>query len=310
MKTQTLLGQLSITYLPIGALVANHRNSRTHSKQQIRQIAASIEMFGFTNPVLINIDNTVIAGHGRVLAAKLLGMTDVPTIRLEGLTDDQIRAYVIADNRLAERAGSDQSILAIELQHLLTIDNDFDITVTGFEIPEIDLILEEVSDEKTSAENAVEISEDSQAVAKPGDIWMLGKHRLVCGDSLQDAPYKALMAGHRAKAVFCDPPYNVRIEGNVSGHGSIHHQEFAMASGELTEAEYVAFLATSLRMLTRYSTKGSVHYICMDWRHVGELLAAGRQLYDNLLNICVWVKNMRRDWIFLPIPPRVGFRIP
>ena len=130
---------LSINYLPINALADNPRNARTHSKRQIQQIANSIESFGFVNSVLIDRQNTIIAGHGRVAAAKLLGMTEVPTVRLESLTDEQVRAYVVADNRLAELAGWDRSILAIEFQHLLTLDGAIDVTLTGFEMPEIDL---------------------------------------------------------------------------------------------------------------------------------------------------------------------------
>ena len=134
---------LAIEYARVDKLVPYGRNARTHSKQQVSQIAESIKAFGFTNPVLIDRHNTIIAGHGRVAAARLLGMDRVPTIRLEGLSEDEIRSYVIADNRLAEKAGWDQSILAIELQHLLTIDGNFDVTITGFEVPEIDLIIEQ-----------------------------------------------------------------------------------------------------------------------------------------------------------------------
>ena len=281
---------LSIRYQSIQCLKDSPCNARKHTKQQIKQIAESIKTFGFTNPVLVDRTNTVIAGHGRVAAARLLGMLEVPTIRLEDLSPDQVRAYMIADNRLAERAGWDKAILAIELQHLLTIDADFDVTITGFEIPEIDLLLTAPSD-KPDPDDDFEATELSEAVTQPGDLWQLGRHRILCGNSIEQESFSKLLGKKRAGVVFTDPPYNLRIEGNVSGHGSIHHRDFAMASGELTEAEYVAFLTTSLRMLTRYSTSGSVHYICMDWRHVGELLAAGRQLYDTLLNVCVWVKN-------------------
>jgi hypothetical protein len=163
--------------------------------------------------------NTIIAGHGRVHAAKLLGMKLVPTIRLESMTQDQIRAYVIADNRLAEKAGWDHSILAIELQHLLTIDSDLDVTNTGFEIPEIDLILEEASG-KQRDDDVFNADETSHAVTRRGDLWQLGKHRILCANSLEEASYKALMGGHRAELVFVDPPYNVAIDGHASGNGS------------------------------------------------------------------------------------------
>lgn len=282
--------ELKVAYKSAVSLAAHPQNARTHSKLQIRQIAASIKAFGFTNPVLIDQNDTVIAGHGRVAAAKLLGMDQVPTIRLEGLSRDQIRAYVIADNRLAEKAGWDKSILTIELQHLLTIDSDLDVTVTGFEIPEIDLILSQAVTEPDQ-DDIFEMDPTYRAVAQSGDLWQLGKHRVVCGNALGENSYKTLMGLRHANLVFVDPPYNVPIEGNVSGNGSIHHPEFAMASGEMNEAEFVAFLSTSLRLLARHSTNGSIHFVCMDWRHASELLAAGNQVYESFLNLCVWVKN-------------------
>lgn len=284
------LSELAVSYRPISTLKAFPRNARTHSKHQIRQIAASIKTFGFTNPVLVDHENTIIAGHGRVEAARLLGMDEVPTIQLESLTEDQVRAYVIADNRLAEKASWDKEILAIELQHLIQVDSDIDVTITGFEVPEIDLVLSQAAI-KPDPDDVFEIDQTDQRVTQSGDLWLLGKHRVLCGNSLDDSSYRELMASRSANLVFVDPPYNVAIEGNVSGHGSIHHSEFAMASGEMNEAEFVAFLTTSLRLLARHSTSGSIHFVCMDWRHAGELLAAGNQIYEALLNLCVWVKN-------------------
>lgn len=239
--------------------------------------------------MLLDHGNTIIGGHGRVAAAKQLEMSLVPTIRLENLSPDQVRAYIIADNRLAEKAGWDKSILQIELQHLLTID-DFDITITGFETPEIDLLLTTESD-KTDPDDAFEVAEAAQAVTQPGDMWHLGKHRILCGSSLEQKSYSTLMASRRADVVFIDPPYNVAIDGHVCGNGSVRHREFEMASGEMSEFEFISFLTSSLRLLARYSTSGSIHFVCMDWRHMGELLTAGKQVYDSLLNLCIWVKN-------------------
>lgn len=286
----TNYSKLTITYRPVGTIQSNPHNSRTHSKRQIRQIADSIQAFGFTNPVLLDDKNTIIAGHGRVEAAKLLGIPEVPTIQRKDLSPDQIRAYVIADNKLAANAGWDNSILAIELQHLLNIDTEFDITVTGFEIPEIDLLLSP-EDERTDTDDVFEVEEDAQPITQTGDIWNLGKHKVLCGDASDESSYPKLLNAKRAAVVLVDPPYNVPIDGNVCGKGAIHHREFQMASGEMSEPEFIAFLTTRLKLLARYSAAGSVHFVFMDWRHMGELIAAGKQAYDALLNVCVWVKN-------------------
>jgi DNA modification methylase len=267
-------------------------NARTHTKHQIRQIAESIRVFGFTNPVLVDATDRIIAGHGRVEAARILGMSQVPTIRLENLMDEQIRAYVIADNRLAENAGWDKSILAIELQHLMTLDcADFDVTITGFEVPEIDMIIEEAKESSATEDAVLEPDLDQPAVTEPGDLWLLGKHRILCGNALHDAAYRILMGKNRAALSFCDPPYNVRIDGHATGNGAIWHREFAMASGEMSEAEFLSFLNDSLRLMAEFSANNSVHYVCMDWRHIADLIAAGSQNYDEFLNLCVWVKD-------------------
>src|ERR1700674_3810261 len=174
------LSQLMVTYAEIQNLVPYARNARTHSRRQIRQIADSIRTFGFTNPVLVNRSRMIIAGHGRVAAAKLLGISQVPTICLDNLTEDEIRAYILADNKPAEKAGWDHSILAIELQHLSSLDLDFDVSVTGFEVGEIDLILQEAAAQEETEEEPVELSV-GPAVTKPGDICLLGDNRLIWG---------------------------------------------------------------------------------------------------------------------------------
>src|ERR1700730_10923339 len=188
------LSQLSVAYAEIKNLVPYARNARTHSRRQIRQIPNSIRTFGFTNPVLVNRSRMIIAGHGRVAAAKLLGITQVPTICLDNLSEDEIRAYILVDNKLAEKAGWDHSILAIELQHLTSIDLEFDVSITGFEVGEIDLILQEAAAEGQEEEEPVEIHSRA-AVTKRGDVWLLGDHRLICGDALDESTYLAVMNG-------------------------------------------------------------------------------------------------------------------
>ena len=283
--------KLTVIMLPVADLKPNPRNARTHSDRQIRQIADSIETFGFTNPILIDKEGQIVGGEGRYRAAKKLGWTEVPTIRIDWLTKEQLRAYVLADNKLALNAGWDQEVLAIELQALLEIDSSIlDVTVTGFEVAEIDSILQVSLDDDPA--NIIPETEDRKPpVTQAGDTWRLGNHRIHCGNALHEASFMAVLRSNRAAAAFTDPPYNVRIDGNATGKGSIHHREFSMASGEMSEAEYVSFLCSFLLNVARFSSSNSVHYICIDWRHVGELLAASKQHYSSLLNICVWVKD-------------------
>lgn len=278
---------LRVAYSAISSLTPYALNARTHSKAQVRKIAESIPAFGFTNPVLIDSQNTIIAGHGRVAAAKLLQLDQVPTIRLESLTEAQVRAYVIADNRLAEDAGWDKEILKIELQHLIS-DAQVDISLTGFELPEIDLIIGAEVSAKDLDDELPKV--DGPIVTQPGDLWLLHRHRIFCGDVREEGSLATLMEHKRAAVVFTDPPYNVAIADNVSGKGAVKHPDFAMATGEMSQAEFIEFLQKSLGNLIRHSSSGSVHFICMDWRHIGELLTAGDRIYDTLLNLCVWVK--------------------
>jgi len=285
--------ELKITYRPIGELKSNPRNSRTHSKRQVRQIAESVKAFGFTNPVLLDETDTIIAGHGRVAAAKQLGLQMVPTIQIEGLSDDQLRAYVIADNRVAEKAGWDEEILAIELQHLLTVEADFEITTTGFEIAEIDLLVLSPSRDKSKADkdDSYETGPTAAPVTMPGDLWQLGEHRVLCADALGESSFSKLLGERQAAIVFIDPPYNLKIEGNVSGKGLVKHGDFAMACGEMTEEDFLNFLINNFRLLAKYSVPGSIHYVAMDWRHVDLMVLAGEEAYSEFLNLCVWSKD-------------------
>lgn len=285
--------KLSILYQKVDALKPRTNNPRTHSDKQIKQLKSCITRFDFTNPVLVDDNNVIIAGHGRLLAAKELGFTEVPTVRLSGMSEAEIRAYVIADNKLAENAGWDEKLLGIEFQYLAELDIDFDVSITGFELPEIDAFIDKLSldgDEQDPADEPEELLPD-KAVTKPGDVWIIGNHRLICGDSLKEETYSRLLGNERAQMVFCDAPYNVPINGNVGGLGKIQHREFAMACGEMTEAEFTQFLITVFTLLAKFSVDGSIHYQCMDFRHMSEMLAAGNAAYSELKNLCVWVKN-------------------
>lgn len=283
--------KLKVETMGVAVLRPYTKNARTHSKKQIRQIADSIRAFGWTNPVLIDAQNTILAGHGRVAAAKLLGMEEVPCIRIESMTREQKRAYVLADNKLALNSGWDEQILAEELKGLLAVDLDFDIGVTGFTIPEFDGLIDGLAPEEPGAPKDDAVPADAPARCKPGDVWQLGPHRLICGNSLDPTTVAILMEGELAQMVFTDPPYNVPIQGHVGGSGTIKHPEFAMASGEMTRVQFVAFLRSTVANLLAVSVDGSIHFICMDWRHMAEMLEAADGKYSELKNLIVWVKD-------------------
>ena len=232
---------------PVGALRPYKQNARRHSKKQIRQIADSIRRFGFTNPVMIGDDGEIIAGHGRVEAARILGMETVPTVALSHLDATERRAYVLADNKLALNAGWDQEILALELQGLL--DLDFDLSVTGFSTAEVDLVLEAARESVPDRHEAADAwlpDLTETAVSRQGDLWRLGRHRLICGDARRSRDYDLLLADDRVDLIFTDPPYNVPIDGHVSGLGRVRHREFAMGVGEMSEVAFTAFLKETL----------------------------------------------------------------
>ena len=285
--------RLQIVYLSPDVLVENPRNARMHSPEQITKISRSIRSFGFNSPILRDRNNVIIAGHGRVAAAKILGLSAVPTVLLDHLTDAQKRAFILADNRTAELSEWNESVLAQELEDILKLDASFEITDTGFEIPKIDLLIEDARNPKRDADPADEPVDPNKvdAVARVGDLWICGRHRIFCGNALDPLSYQIVLGEEKAQMVFIDPPYNVPIEGHVSGLGKAHHCEFAMASGEMDEAEFTGFLSRAFRLLSSASMDGAVHYVCMDWRHLVELLAAGHEVFSTMLNLCVWTKS-------------------
>lgn len=276
----------------VAALKPNPANARTHSQRQIKQVAASIERFGFINPVLVDDELMIIAGHARVEAAKLLAMEDVPTLTLSHLNADEQRAYQVADNRLAELARWDHKKLAIELKGLT--DLQFELGAIGFVTAEIDHILETAADAdpdgRDAPEDAVHSAPDAP-VTRLGDLWRLGPHRLICADARDLEAYAALLGDERADVVFTDPPYNVPIDGFVGGKGKVKHEDFAMGCGEMSEAEFEAFLAATLGPAAEHLKDGAIAFVCMDWRHMRELLNVGAKVFDALKNLCVWTKS-------------------
>jgi DNA modification methylase len=285
----------AIEHVSVRSLRPYPRNARRHSKAQIKQIAASIERFGFTNPVLIAEDGEIVAGHGRVAAAKLLGIETVPALRLSHLTEAERRAYVLADNKLALNAGWDREMLAIELQGL--IDLDFEVELSGFSLAEVDIVLDEARESAidgadASIEDAIPpYRHDGPAVTKPGDLWTVGRHRLICGDARDAGAYAALLGDEAVDLMCTDSPYNVPIDGHVCGSGRIRHRNFAMGVGEMNKDQFTRFLVDTLGLAAARCRDGAIAFVFMDWRHMVELLNAGEQVFSELKNLCVWNKT-------------------
>ncbi|HEX4893980.1 MAG TPA: DNA methyltransferase [Hyphomicrobiaceae bacterium] len=278
--------QLTVEYRPVDSLKPDPRNARTHPKRQLEQLRASILQFGFTNPVLVDEGGVLIAGHGRLRAAKDIGLPKVPVIELTGLGEAEKKALRLADNKIALNAGWDLEILKLELADIATLDIDFDLSLTGFSSGEVDVVLKAANDPDDEVIPAVPVTPRT----KPGDIWVLGEHRIGCGDG-RDRDFLRRLVGEGASidAAFLDPPYNVKINGHANAKG--RHREFAMASGEMSGNEFRTFLAETLGAAASVSRDGAVHYVCMDWRHMEDVFAAAGHIYDDLLNICVWNKS-------------------
>jgi len=284
--------ELTISYRPVSELAVNPRNARKHDQRQLRQIRSSISAFGFTNPLLVDDDGMLIAGHGRLSAAQELGLDKVPIIVLAHLTQAQKRALMLADNKIALNSSWDADLLASELADLSEMELEFDLELTGFEVAEIDLIISETEvDPQGGAETAPLPNPSLSNVTKRGDLWMLGKHRVLCGDARDADAFALLLNDERAAMVFTDPPYNVPIDGHVTGKGRARHREFHEAGGEMSRSEFVGFLDAVLGNAARSCRNGAISFVCMDWRHIGEVLEVGERVFDAYLNLCVWAKT-------------------
>jgi len=285
---------LAVEYVNASEIKPYKSNPKIHKNKQIQQIVNSISEFKFNSPILVDENNIIIAGHGRLLAANHLNMQQIPVIKLSHLSDAQKKAYRIADNKLTENGEWDFDLLKIEFEDLSHLELDFNLDITGFDTADIDVMLDtslinkEVKlDEKA---NAVPFIPENEIVSQLGDIWQLGKHKIICGNSLEKEIYAKLFDSEKAGMVFTDPPYNVKVDGHVCGLGKIKHKEFSMASGEMSEEEFQNFLSGSFNLLKEFSKGGSLHYICMDWRHIKEIINAG-SVYDEFKNLCIWNKD-------------------
>jgi ParB-like chromosome segregation protein Spo0J len=298
MQPQT--AALEVTYLPTTSLKPHPKNPRVHKDKQVGQIAQSIKAFGFNVPILVDDGHHVVAGHGRLLAARKLGWDTVPVIKLNHLTESQYSAFLIADNRLTENSSWDERLLGEQLKVLSELELDFDLEVTGFEIAEIDVLIDgmETINEPDPDDRLPAI--EASAISTSGDLWQLGKHPVLCGDSLVAENYARLMDGAKADLVLTDPPYNVAIDGHATGLGKTRHREFAMASGEMSTPEFTEFLRKAMILSKQSSEPGSLAYYFMDFRHIKQILAAATDIYGELMNLCVWAKSNARHGKLLP----------
>jgi DNA modification methylase len=284
------ISALAITYVSLSDLIPNPDNPRIHSKRQLKNLHNNIEYYGFIVPVLADGQNRIIAGHGRYQVAHQLGMDRIPVIYIDHLSAEQAQAFMIADNKLASMSKWNERMLTVHLKELSTII-DFDVELTGFTMGEVDLLIESSDGSLGSLHDEIPNIPPGPAVSSIGVLWKLGDHRIYCGNALELKVFDSLMGGKKASMIFTDPPYNVHIDGHVSGNGKIHHREFGMASGEMSPAQFTQFLKSVFDASVLYSIPGSIHMCCMDWRHLPEILEAGLSSYSSFLNLCVWAKN-------------------
>lgn len=284
--------QIEIDHIAVNELKPYATNAKEHSEKQIAQIAESIQQFGFNNPILIDETGEIIAGHGRMAAAKILDLETVPVIRLSHLSPAQKMAYRLADNKIAENGGWNVETLKLELEKIESTCENMDLSVTGFDSIELDVLFNQntpkATDERT---NSIPYVPESEIITRPGDIWQIGPHRIICGDSLTESTFAGLMGDDIADMILQDPPFNVPVNGHVCGAGKTKHKEFAMASGEMSSDEFTEFLRKNFALCAKFSRPGSLHYNFMDWRHLSEILAAGHTEFSDLINMCVWAKT-------------------
>lgn len=265
-------------------------NPRTHSDKQLTKLKASIRKFGFTAPVLTDEHGTILSGHGRVEAAKSLSLPSIPVRVIPGLTEAQKRAYVIADNKIAEQSKWDGGLLKSELE--LLMQEEFEIETTGFSTAEIDLMFDTPAEQENVNPDDLKPEDITpEVISCLGDLWQLGNHRLLCGNSLDASSYEIMLQGSSVQMVITDFPYNVAINGHVCGSGKVKHKEFQMASGEMSAAEFTTFLSHAFTHLHTFSQDGAIVYGFMDWRHIREILDAAQSMFGVPRQLCIWAKD-------------------
>ena len=282
-----------VVQTPITDLKPYAQNNRTHCKASVARLKDAIGQFGFVVPILATSEGEIIAGHGRLEAAKALGLGTVPVVTVDHLSEAEARALRIADNKLAELSGWNEEALQFELAELMDLsfagELDFDLDITGFELPEIDIIIS-AAEPAQESETAPEPDRDTSSVTQPGDLWVLGDHQILCGNALEMNSFEVVLGKDAPRMIFTDPPYNVAVNGHVRG-GDAGHREFAMASGEMSDGEFRTFLSGFLTHVYAVLPDGGIAMVCMDWRHIEELIATGKAAGFGLLNLCIWNKT-------------------
>jgi DNA modification methylase len=276
---------------PVKELRRSKRNARTHTKKQREKLISAVHRFGFINPIIIDEEGHILAGHLRHEVACELEVKLVPVIQITHLTELEKRAFALAENRIALDAGWDRAALAAELGELAVLlpECNLNIDITGFEAPELDALMGDLVDpEQDPADELSEIAK--MPVSCRGDLWLLDRHRLGCGNARAASDAHRLMGHERAAMVITDPPYNLAVT-STQGRGRIKHREFVAASGELSKAQYIRFLVEALSLAAKHSVTGAIHFIFMDWRHQREILTAGEEVYGEPKNLVVWVKT-------------------
>ena len=286
-----LFATMVLEYVATGLLKSYSRQVRRHAQSKIKRLAKFMEKSGVIIPLVVDKDNFVILGNARLTALILLGVESVPVIRVSHLDEGMIRALILADNQFTLNADWYKQALREELLYLepRMLEIGLELIDLGFETGQLDITIGDLELDAPADETPV--PSDQPPVTQTGYVWHLGAHKLICGDARDEKTYQSLMGDELADMAFGDLPYNVKIDGHVCGNGSIQHREFAMASGEMTPAEFIAFMAMIFSHLRKFSKGGSVHMQCMDWRHSLELLTAAQQADYSYLNMAVWVKH-------------------
>lgn len=283
--------RLAIEHVPIDQLRFHLRNPRRHSPKKIAKLAESLKTFGLNGAVRTDGDLMILAGEALVRAATVLGWTEIPVLRLDHLSPAQAEAYMIADNRIAELSENDPKALGAIFRDLAKMELDFNLEVTGFEMGEIDFLIEGLETVPEADEGLEDLVPQGPAITRVGDRWVLGNHRIRCGDAQAGVSYETLMGGRKAAACITDPPYGGKISGYLPSQGKTKHREFVMGSEGRSDEELQAFLTPVMAQIAQHATGGALVYVFMDWRGIETLLRVGRQTFSELKNIICWAKT-------------------